>query len=175
MENSDFRQLLVKWYDRPLFQSLQNHPDFSKMMESFPLHPFVSRDTHPCRAHSRHDRVSARGNDPVVRQQATTWVGGSVNDRRLENNPIELAKVLRNMGTGNMLNLWKRLAENQIPLLLLVGEYDPKFKAINAEMAGLCEMAQLAIASKADHNIHLENPREWVKQVRFFCGRTLPI
>ncbi|MBC6478974.1 MAG: HEAT repeat domain-containing protein [Hormoscilla sp. GM7CHS1pb] len=24
---------------------------------------FVSRDTHPCRAHSRHDRVSARGND----------------------------------------------------------------------------------------------------------------
>lgn len=124
LENNDFRQFLVKWYDRPLFQSLQNHPEFGKMME-----------------------------------------------RRLENYPIELAKSLRNMGTGKMENLWERLAENKIPLLLLVGEWDPKFKAINAEMTALCEVAKLKIAAKAGHNIHLENPREWVEHVRYFCGR----
>lgn len=128
LEKCDFRQFLEKWYHRPLFKSLRNHPDFGKMMS-----------------------------------------------RRLENNPLELAKSLRNMCTGNMVPLWDRLAENKIPLLLLVGEYDPKFKEINAEMAGLCEMAQLQIVAKAGHNVHLENLREWVKQVRGFCGRTLPI
>jgi len=98
LENSDFRQLLVKWYDRPLFQSLQNHPDFGKMIQS-----------------------------------------------RLEYQPKELAKSLRNMGTGNQPALWDRLAENKIPLLLLVGEDDVEFKAINAEMASLCEVAHLAM------------------------------
>jgi len=124
LENGDFRQFLEKWYDRPLFQTLQNNPDFGKMME-----------------------------------------------RRLGNHPRELAKSLRNMGTGNMVPLWDRLAENKIPLLLLVGEYDGKFKAINAEMAELCEVAELQIVAQAGHNIHIENPGEWVKQVRYFCGR----
>ncbi|MGK7902972.1 MAG: 2-succinyl-6-hydroxy-2,4-cyclohexadiene-1-carboxylate synthase [Hormoscilla sp.] len=95
---------------------------------------------------------------------------GKMMERRLANHPWELAKSLRNMGTGNMLPLWDRLAENKIPLLLLVGEYDAKFKAINAEMASLCEVAQLQIVAQAGHNIHLENPGEWVKQVTRLLG-----
>jgi len=49
------------------------------------------------------------------------------------------------MGTGNQPALWDRLAENKIPLLLLVGEDDVELKAINAEMASLCEVAHLAM------------------------------
>ena len=46
----------------------------------FQEHPFVSgAPTHVVRR-MRHNRVGAPGNDPVVRQLATTWVGGSVNE-----------------------------------------------------------------------------------------------
>ncbi|MBC6478171.1 MAG: hypothetical protein GDA56_10660 [Hormoscilla sp. GM7CHS1pb] len=49
---------------------LPSHPiwaqSFAVSDRSQTRSPLVSRDTHPCRAHSRHDRVSARGNDLLV-------------------------------------------------------------------------------------------------------------
>ncbi|MEZ2239898.1 2-succinyl-6-hydroxy-2,4-cyclohexadiene-1-carboxylate synthase [Microcoleus sp.] len=89
-------------------------------------------------------------------------------ETRLANNPIELAKSLRNMGTGNQPSLWEKLAQNQIPLLLLAGEYDDKFQRINAEIASLCPAAHNKIVSKAGHNIHFENIDEFVGAVRQF-------
>lgn len=89
-------------------------------------------------------------------------------ESRLENNPIELAKSLRNMGTGNQPSLWEKLAENQIPILLLVGEYDDKFKKINTEMAELCPSATLKIVPNVGHNIHFENAENFAAIVRDF-------
>ena len=89
-------------------------------------------------------------------------------ETRLANNPLELAKSLRNMGTGNQPSLWEKLAQNQIPLLLLAGEYDDKFTTINTEMAKLCPAASLEIVSKAGHNIHLENIDKFVAGLRQF-------
>lgn len=89
-------------------------------------------------------------------------------ETRLANNPIELAKSLRNMGTGKQPSLWEKLAQNQIPLLLLAGEYDDKFQRINAEIASLCPAAHNKIVSKAGHNIHFENIDEFVGAVRQF-------
>jgi 2-succinyl-6-hydroxy-2,4-cyclohexadiene-1-carboxylate synthase len=45
-------------------------------------------------------------------------------EHRLKNNPIELSKSLRYLGTGNQPSLWEKLSQNQIPILLLVGELD---------------------------------------------------
>lgn len=87
---------------------------------------------------------------------------------RLANNAIELAKSLRNMGTGNQPSLWAQLAQNQIPLLLLVGEYDRKFTTINTEIANLCPAASLQIIPKSGHNIHFENIDKFVEIVRQF-------
>ncbi|MCZ0901189.1 2-succinyl-6-hydroxy-2,4-cyclohexadiene-1-carboxylate synthase, partial [Microcoleus sp. HI-ES] len=80
----------------------------------------------------------------------------------------ELAKSLRNMGTGNQPSLWEKLAQNQIPLLLLAGEYDDKFTTINTEIASLCPAARLEIVPKAGHNIHFENIETFVALVRQF-------
>ena len=121
LENSNLKEFLLSWYDRPLFQSLKNSPNFDRLIAS-----------------------------------------------RLGNNPIELAKSLRNMGTGNQPSLWEKLAQNQIPLLLLAGEYDEKFQTINAEIASLCPAASLKIVPKAGHNIHFENIDEFVAIVRQF-------
>lgn len=121
LENSNFKEFLYNWYDRPLFQSLKNSPNFDRLIET-----------------------------------------------RLANNPIELAKSLRNMGIGNQPSLWEKLAQNQIPLLLLAGEYDDKFQAINAEIASLCPAASLKIVPKAGHNVHFENIDRFVALVRQF-------
>lgn len=91
-------------------------------------------------------------------------------ERRLQNNPRELAKSLRHLGTGKQPSLWEKLKQNKIPLLLLVGEYDQKFRTINTEMANLCQVAQLEIIPKSGHTIHLENRTAWITQVSQFCN-----
>jgi 2-succinyl-6-hydroxy-2,4-cyclohexadiene-1-carboxylate synthase len=87
---------------------------------------------------------------------------------RLQNHPLELAKSLRNMSTGCQPYLWEELKKNRNPLLLLVGEYDAKFIAINSEMARLCKSAKLEIVNNCGHNIHFENPKIFVENVQFF-------
>ncbi|MEB3343082.1 2-succinyl-6-hydroxy-2,4-cyclohexadiene-1-carboxylate synthase [Okeania sp.] len=88
--------------------------------------------------------------------------------KRLENNQLELAKSLRSLGIGNQPSLWNKLSNHQIPTLLIVGEYDDKFQVINTEMAKLCRVAQVKIIPESGHNIHWENPREWVESIIIF-------
>ena len=92
----------------------------------------------------------------------------SLKQSRLQNNPFELAKSLRNLGTGCQPSLWEKLKKNKNPLLLLVGEYDTKFIAINSEMVRLCPSAQLEIVSNCGHNIHFEDPKTFVENVQPF-------
>ena len=86
-------------------------------------------------------------------------------ERRLENNPLELGKSLRNLGIGNQPSLWNKLSNHQIPTLLMVGKYDHKFRAINTEIAELCLVAKLTVISESGHNIHWENPIEWIETI----------
>ena len=87
---------------------------------------------------------------------------------RSHNRPVELARSLREMGTGLQPSLWEKLESHCNPLLLMVGECDRKFVEINQEMAALCETAELAIAPNAGHNIHFENLGWLVDQINRF-------
>ncbi|MBD2298239.1 2-succinyl-6-hydroxy-2,4-cyclohexadiene-1-carboxylate synthase [Nostoc sp. FACHB-190] len=89
---------------------------------------------------------------------------------RLQNQPLELAKSLRIMGTGSQLSLWHKLKDNTVPLLLLVGHNDDKFININIQMSGICPVAQLKIISNSAHNIHLENTPEFVQYIQDFLA-----
>ncbi|MBN3959551.1 2-succinyl-6-hydroxy-2,4-cyclohexadiene-1-carboxylate synthase [Nostoc sp. NMS8] len=89
---------------------------------------------------------------------------------RLQNNPQELAKSLRFMGTGCQPSLWEKLQFNTIPMLLLVGECDQKFLSINTEMTKICEFAQIKIISNAGHNIHFENTLAFVENIKIFLS-----
>ncbi len=76
---------------------------------------------------------------------------------RLQNDPRGLAKSLREMGTGAQPSLWEQLPGNKIPLLLVVGEKDAKFRSIAAEMAKLCPAIQIETVAGCGHNVHMEN------------------
>jgi 2-succinyl-6-hydroxy-2,4-cyclohexadiene-1-carboxylate synthase len=94
--------------------------------------------------------------------------------QRLNNSSRELAKSLRNLSTAKQPSLWQELSDNQVPLLLLVGELDTKFVQINRQMHQQCLRSQLAIVPKCSHNIHFENPRLFVEKIFTFFDNPFP-
>jgi 2-succinyl-6-hydroxy-2,4-cyclohexadiene-1-carboxylate synthase len=101
------------------------------------------------------NRLPASGRDALRRQ-------------RLDNRPAGLANSLRGMGAGSQPSLWERLPELSIPVLLLAGELDEKFVAINQEMAAVIPQASLVILPGAGHIVHLEQPQPYREAVARF-------
>ncbi|MGB3534077.1 MAG: 2-succinyl-6-hydroxy-2,4-cyclohexadiene-1-carboxylate synthase [Microcoleaceae cyanobacterium] len=111
-------------------------------------------------------------NQPLFHTLKSHSKFNEVLSRRLQNNPDELAKSLRNMGTGIQPSLWKNLSKNKILLLLIVGQYDDKFIQINQQMAALSQQTTLKIIPNCGHNIHLENQEKWVNTILYFLATT---
>ena len=86
-------------------------------------------------------------------------------EQRSQNDPVQLARSLREMSTGAQPSLWEELSAHQNPLLLIVGECDRKFIEINREIASICPTAELAIIPDAGHNVHFENPEAISTQI----------
>ncbi len=61
-------------------------------------------------------------------------------------------------GTGALPSLWERLGELALPVELIVGARDGKFRAIAAEMAARLPEAHLHVVPGAGHAVHLERP-----------------
>ncbi|KAI8539299.1 hypothetical protein RHMOL_Rhmol09G0170900 [Rhododendron molle] len=103
---------------------------------------------------------------------------------RLQHNDINtLAKVLSDSSTGRQQPLWEDLRHNKVPLLLVVGEKDDKFKKIAQKMfqqvnhearsiddsKDICEIVEVP---KCGHAVHLENPLPLVRAVRQFLNKS---
>jgi 2-succinyl-6-hydroxy-2,4-cyclohexadiene-1-carboxylate synthase len=78
---------------------------------------------------------------------------------RLSQSPAGLAAALRGLGTGAMEPLWDRLPQLAIPVTLIVGEHDAKFRAIAEQMAELLPDATLHVVPGTGHAVQLEQPR----------------
>ncbi|HKH18632.1 MAG TPA: 2-succinyl-6-hydroxy-2,4-cyclohexadiene-1-carboxylate synthase [Solirubrobacteraceae bacterium] len=77
---------------------------------------------------------------------------------RMRNTASGLAAALRGLGTGAMPPLWERLEELAMPVELVVGERDEKFRAIAERMAPALDDARLHVVPGAGHAAHLEAP-----------------
>jgi 2-succinyl-6-hydroxy-2,4-cyclohexadiene-1-carboxylate synthase len=85
-------------------------------------------------------------------------VAAAANADRLRNTPAGLAAALRGLGVGVMPPLWDRLASVQIPVTLVVGERDAKFRAIADRMAGALPDCRVQVVEGAGHAVQLERP-----------------
>lgn len=103
-------------------------------------------------------------------QQLAAEIRQPLRQQRLQNNPVGLANSLRGMGTGQQPSLWPHLSALQLPILLLAGELDSKFAAINQQMAAQIPNAKLEIIADAGHTIHLERPSAFQQSVLNFLG-----
>lgn len=78
---------------------------------------------------------------------------------RRANPPEGLAYALRTLGTGNQENLWERLPELRMPVLLVAGEKDVKFRGIAERMAAsIGPSATTAWVTGAGHAVPLDQP-----------------
>ena len=77
---------------------------------------------------------------------------------RRRQTPSGLAAALRGLGTGVLPPLWDRLGELMVPVMLVVGERDSKFRAIAERMASRLPSAELTVIAGAGHAVHLEAP-----------------
>ena len=82
----------------------------------------------------------------------------AVREQRLRSTPAGLAAALRGLGTGALPSLWERLSEVTVPVHLVVGERDAKFRATAAEMAAALPRARVHVVGGAGHAVHLEAP-----------------
>lgn len=86
---------------------------------------------------------------------------------RLAGRPEGLAASLLGAGAGSQPSYWGRLPEISAPTLILTGAADAKFTEIGARMTRLLPSARHAVHPAAGHNIHLEDPSFFTKEV--FC------
>ena len=91
---------------------------------------------------------------------------------KMRNDPAELARSLRGMGTGSQPSLWGELPKLRVPTLAVAGELDEKFVGISQRMASLCPPMRTAVVPGAGHNVHAEAPGEYIASLRgFLDGR----
>lgn len=112
------------------------------------------------------DQFARRWAETPVLAGLPAEVLARVHTDRLRSTPGGLAQALRGLGTGALPSLWERLGELRMPVTLVVGERDRKFRAIGGEMAGLIGEAEVTVVSGAGHAVHLEAPGRVAEVIR---------
>ncbi len=85
------------------------------------------------------------------------------------NRPDALAAVLRGIGTGEMASLWPQLGALELPVTIVVGARDAKFRALGERMAGMLADGALVVVS-GGHNLALESPRAVARALETCCS-----
>jgi len=100
---------------------------------------------------------------------------GSVRQRlreqRLRSRTVGLANSLRGMGAGAQQPVFARLGELAMPVLLIAGEDDVKYRALARAMGEQIPGARVEIVKGAGHAVHLEQPAAFAPLVKEFLTR----
>jgi 2-succinyl-6-hydroxy-2,4-cyclohexadiene-1-carboxylate synthase len=89
----------------------------------------------------------------------------SLLDRRITNNPNNLAKSLKYAGLATQPYLGDRLKDHPRPIVLLVGALDRKFVSIAQTLTQTSPHTTLKIISHCSHNIHFQQPKLWTSAI----------
>jgi len=126
----------------------------------------VERDARRAADDALADRIEAIGIEAFVREWSAQplfadlprGIADGADADRLRNTATGLAAALRGLGTGVMPSLWDRLGELVLPVDLVVGERDAKFRGIAERMAAALPDARLHVIPGAGHAVQLEAP-----------------
>lgn len=89
-------------------------------------------------------------------------------------NPFWMANSLQGFGTGTMPCVRNRLNEISIPVQLIVGDKDAKFRHINRQMEKELQHPKLSVVNEAGHRVHLDQPEVLALTVKKFI-QNLPL
>jgi len=105
---------------------------------------------------------------PIIRSQnrIPQAILGPMRDRRLRNDPRQLAGALLAVSSGQLPSLWDELDEIALPYLIVAGQQDQKFSQIAHLMAPQLPNAEISLLPKAGHCAHLEMPDDFLFVLR---------
>jgi 2-succinyl-6-hydroxy-2,4-cyclohexadiene-1-carboxylate synthase len=160
----------------------QAHPDGVERLVLIGASPGIA-DEHEREQRRRDDeRLAAEIERLSIEDFAGRWAGNPVlaglaegvaaraHADRLRSTPEGLARGLRGLGTGALPSLWARLHELEMPVSLVVGERDRKFRQIATRMWAAIPGAELVIIEGAGHAVHLEAPERLAEVIRGGAG-----
>ncbi|HLR31878.1 MAG TPA: hypothetical protein VK074_05275, partial [Fodinibius sp.] len=84
-----------------------------------------------------------------------------------EQSPEALAASLRGFGTGSMRPCCDELPSLTLPVLLMAGSNDKKYRQINRRLVQQFPNAHFT-SPEAGHRIHLDNPSAFINEVKSF-------
>ncbi len=108
---------------------------------------------------------------PLFRSQQTLprSVLKAQRERRLAHSADGLAHALRTLSLGNMPNFNPKLPDLELPIHLMVGAHDDKFRRLAESMIGVLPRATLEVVPAAGHNLLLEAPGVVATAIRRAC------
>ena len=125
-----------------------------------------------------------QGGDRALPELLQRWLAGPLFrglsseaaglEQRLTNSAAGLASSLRLCGTGTQEPLDDRLSRLTMPVLLVVGERDARFRAEAERLAAGIPHAETAVVKGAGHACHLEQPHAFLDLVEAWLTRTAP-
>ena len=89
-------------------------------------------------------------------------------EARRRNDPAELARSLRGMGTGDQPSLWGELGRLEAQALAVTGALDEKYAGISHRMAAINPGVRTAVVPDAGHNVRLEAPEAYLALLQDF-------
>lgn len=118
-------------------------------------------------------RIEERGVESFAREWAgqplfagqSPPVAAAAHELRLGQTPEGLAAALRGLGTGTLPSLWDELPSLELPVTLMVGERDDRFRRLAVRMASRLPDARVVVVSGAGHAVHLEDPASLVAEL----------
>jgi 2-succinyl-6-hydroxy-2,4-cyclohexadiene-1-carboxylate synthase len=103
-------------------------------------------------------------------------------EARRRNDPGELARSLRGMGTGSQPSMWGELEGLAVPALAIAGELDEMYAGISSRMAIINPRLKSAVVPAAGHTVHAETPAAYssllwrfVDGLSFALGEAKPV
>lgn len=117
-------------------------------------------------------RIESEGLEPFLRWWLTQPLFAGLPaeaaqiESRLDGDPAGLASSLRMAGTGTQEPLWDRLGELRMPVLVIAGEHDEKYRLLADRLArSIGENATVHLVAGAGHACHLEQPDRFAEVV----------
>jgi 2-succinyl-6-hydroxy-2,4-cyclohexadiene-1-carboxylate synthase len=95
-----------------------------------------------------------------------------IREQRLRQHPIGLANSLIGMGTGAQPSWWSQLDRLNMPVLLITGSLDVKFKKIAQEMKKMLPKGHWKEVEGAGHTIHVEDSQKFGTIISEFISST---
>jgi 2-succinyl-6-hydroxy-2,4-cyclohexadiene-1-carboxylate synthase len=148
---------------RIALQMALDHPGCAQRLVLISMSPGMEGpDERASRSRADHE-LAAQFEEISAEEVADTWLSGPLfaadppevqalaREQILASEPAGLAQALRGYGPGEMQPLWDRLPELEVPVTVVVGERDARYRTIAERMSALIPGAEVVVVPGAGH------------------------